>query len=377
MAKYWSYSTGRKGISRVRVYERSVSPVLYIEWTWEGERIQRALQDVAKHPVTDKKLAMQIAQDASRRLERDHNRAAHAAVFGAPSPDKTVAELLTELHKIRGKRWSRQHARDQESKRRWWTGKAGKLLVAGVTEAMVEALTADEAERRGWGAASLARYRRYMAEAMTFAVDKLKWLPPHHKLTALDIPKATGKSRAYSMDEIRRLLPALEAVDVRAGWIGHVAWQSGRRLGALRTFPTAGVDVRDGHTVLTFPGETDKARRTGEVVVVGKAHDLTVALLKTAGDHLLGDPPPTHETCIKVWLRGAEQAAGVPYVRGRGWHAIKRRYATETQGMVGRDRQSGTREDRLAQTYRQDELAPKMAVARQMADLLSDYGTTT
>jgi hypothetical protein len=176
------------------------------------------------------------------------------------------------------------------------------------------------------------------------------------------------------MDEVRRLLPALEAVDPRAGWIGHVAWQSGRRLRALRTLPTAGVAVHADHAVLTFPGATDKVRRTGEVVVVGRAHTLTRQLLETAGKHLLGDPPPTHETAIKVWLREAEDRAGIPHETGRAYHGLKRRYAGETDGMPSRDRQSGTTEARLRETYRPDELGPKRQVAEALNKML-DFDT--
>lgn len=368
---YWSYSCGRKGVSRVRVYERSVSAVLYVEWYWEGKRRQTSLATLAKHPVTDRHLAMQIAHKMSRALEQDHNRAAHAAVFGGPSVDKRLAELLAQVHKIRGRSWSQSHARTQETLRRYWLDRLGDVPLESITEAAVESITAEDAEREEWSPRTIGRYRQYLAECLTFAALKLKWLDPKHRLTALDIPKAPGESRPYSMAEVRALLPALEAVDPRAGWIGHVAWQSGRRLAALRTFPTAGVDTREGYTVLRFPGATDKARRTGEVVVVGRAHELTRTLLKTAGDHLLGDPPPSHETAIKVWLPAAEKAAGITHVRGRGYHGLKRRFATESQGMKGRDRQAGTREERLSQTYRQDELGPKRDVAEALAKLLA------
>lgn len=370
MAKYWSFSAGRKGVSRVRVYERSVSPVLYVEWTWKGERHQRSLRTTTGHPVTDKKLAKQIAHEMSRQLERDHHRAAHAAIFGEPTGEHTVADLLLKMHQIRTRSWSDGYRRNQETLRNFWVDRIGDLRLTDVTEAGIEAITADAAEEREWGPRSLGRYRQYMAEAMTFAAEKLKWIEPKYRLTALDIPKAKGKSLPYSLAEVRRLLPALEQVDPRAGWIGHVAWQSGRRLKALRTFPTAGVTTHKDHAVLAFPGATDKARQSGEVVVVGRALELTRKLLLTAGKHLLGDPPPTHETCIKHWLKEAEKAAGVPYVRGRGWHGLKRRYATETHGLTGRDKQAGTLEDRLSLTYRQDELAPKREVAEAQQKLL-------
>ena len=367
---YWSYSCGRKAVSRVRVYARSVSPALYVEWTWGGERHQRSLRTVTGHPVTDRKVAQQIAHEMSRNLEHDHNRAAHASVFGGSSMEKRLAELLARVHAIRGRTWSQQHSRTQETLRRYWLDRLGDVPLDSITEAMVEAVTAEDAEALHWSPRTVGRRRQYLAECMGFAALKLKWLDPRNQLTALDIPKPGGESRPYSMDEVRRLLPALEAVDLRAGWIGHVAWQSGRRLAALRTFPTAGVDPREDHTVLRFPGATDKARQTGEVVVVGRAHELTAALLSTAGEHLLGDPPPSHELAIKVWLRAAEGLAEIPHIQGRAFHGLKRRYATESHGLRGRDKQAGTLTSTLDRRYVQDDLAPKRQVAETLAKML-------
>lgn len=367
---YWSYSCGRKGVSRVRVYERSVSPSIYVEWMWQGQRRQRSLKSTTGHPVTDRRLAMQIAHEMSRNLERDHNRAARAAIFGQPGKDHTLAELLEKMHRIRGKMWSQQHARDQETKRRYWLDKLGNdTPLSAVTEGIVEAVTSDTAEDRDWSARSLQRHRLYIQEAYKFACEKLKWIEPRQMLTALDIPKANSTSKPYTLAEVRKLLPALESVDVRAGWMGHVAWQSGRRKKALRTFPATGADVRDGHTVLTFPGATDKVRKTGQVVVVGRAHELTAQLVETAGEHLLGDPPPTHEKADE-WLWEAEKIAGITHQTGRAWYGIKRRYAGESHGMVGRDKQAGVTEPRLAEIYRPDDLDPKRAVAEALNEML-------
>ncbi len=105
--------------------------------------------------------------------------------------------------------------------------------------------------------------------------------------------------------------------------------------------------------MVRFPGETDKARRTGEAAVVGlpERTDWTV---------------PSSDTCTD-WIAAAEELARVPHVSGRGWHGLKRLYATLTTGMVGADRQSGTRKETLESHYRQDVLEPKAEVARALA----------
>ena len=73
------------------------------------------------------------------------------------------------------------------------------------------------------------------------------------------------------------------------------------------------------------------------------------------------------------WRNEAEVLAGVDHVDGRAWHSFKRVYATVTQGIVGRDKQSGTTEKTLGGAYRQDWLDDKRVVAgvlenRRMAE---------
>jgi hypothetical protein len=142
-------------------------------------------------------------------------------------------------------------------------------------------------------------------------------------------------------------------------------------LSAIRTLPKTAVACYGDHSVLTFPGETDKARNTGEVVVVGRAHEITCELMAT-GSHayVLGTEPPTEETCIRQWLHKAEALAGIAHVKGRAWHGLKRRFATASRGFVGRAKQSGTREETLEREYVQDDHNPKLAVARALAKMV-------
>ena len=173
------------------------------------------------------------------------------------------------------------------------------------------------------------------------------------------------------MEEAQKLLPALEAVNWRAGWIGQVAFQTGRRLTAIRTLPKqrGWVTMHADHAVLRFPGETDKARNTGEALVTGRAFELTKRALRRWRT-------PSMEEC-QDWLRDAEEAAGVPHQTGRSWHGLKRLYATLARGHVGREKQSGTTGPTLDRVYVQDERDPKLALARMLAGKLSGTPTGT
>ena len=115
--------------------------------------------------------------------------------------------------------------------------------------------------------------------------------------------------------------------------------------------------------MLHFPGETDKARNTGEAVVYGRALELS---RRAAKRYRL----PTMGEC-QDWLRAAAKAAGVPHKKHRSWHGLKRLYATLGKGHIGRDKQSGTRDDTFDRVYVQDERDPKLELAKMLAGRLA------
>lgn len=366
----WRYSVGRKGVSRVTVFERPDATSIYVEW-WDDEgRHKAALKSVVGQPVTEREQAVEIAHKMSAAQERRRNQEA-AELLGLPTT-RTLDELLRALHMDRGSDWSDQYAKDQERYRAFWLEKLGKIRLTRVSAGMVERIVREENERRvkaederPWSPRTQGAVMRYLVDAFAFAQNKLKWIEDRHNLSAVTIPKPKSRSRAYSLEEAAKLLPALEAVDWRAGWIGHVAFLTGRRLTAIRKLPEreGWVTLHPEHAVLHFPGDTDKARNTGEAVVMGRA----LALTRRATE---GWTTPTMDEC-QDWIKAAEVAAEVPHRAYRGWHGLKRLYATLAKGHVGREKQSGTTGHTLDRVYVQDELGPKVELAKMLAGRLA------
>lgn len=180
---------------------------------------------------------------------------------------------------------------------------------------------------------------------------------------------------AYETVEVHTLLPALEELDLRAWVCGELAYIGGRRITAIRTLssscyrsesrimPGAGV-VEFG--VVTFPAKTDKARKKGEVYLVGPPKRAIEALLATTAVQTSGhlfpkgeldshEPPPLPitEKVLRRWLRQAEDECGVARVEGRSYHAFKRAFATDAEGSLeGASAQSGTTRETLLRIYR-------------------------
>lgn len=313
------------------------------------------LKDAENNRVTDFRLAKKIAVVMSARQQKKRNRLA-AEFFGVKSStEHTLSDLFDRRHADLGPSWSVKYAKSRELRKTFWLERLGEHTpLVRVTAAAVERVARD-----AQGALS-DRWRqdvlRYMVDSFAYAEKKLKWIDARHNLSAVTIPSVRGASKAYSLAEAKRLLPALAEVHPVAGWMGAVAFQTGRRIGAIRTLEPSDVERSGDMTVIRFPGETDKARRTGEAVVyVGPRTDWTVPAAEAALD----------------WLRAAEKAAGVATVPGRGWHGLKRLYATLTTGMSGADRQSGTRKETLEAHYRQDVLEPKAEVAKALVGRLT------
>lgn len=358
----WRYSTGKKGVNRVTVFERPDATNIFIEWWDDLGRHKQSLRTASGVPVTSREKAMEAADTMSAAQERKANQT-FGEMLGIPT-DRTLLDLLLRLHMDKAAEWSETYRKDQDRYRKFWETKLGAIPLVGVSSALVERVARD-----GYAKKPNARGKslRYIVDAFYYAERKLKWIEPRHNLSAVNIPKPRTESNAYTEAEAKKLLPALEAVDWRAGWIGWVACLTGRRLTAIRTLPKQrGWFTDEGdHGVLFFPGETDKARNTGEALVWGRALELT---RRAAKRYVV----PEMDACRR-WIEAAEKAAGVPHKTKRGWHGFKRLYATMAKGHAGRAKQSGTRDDTLDRVYVQDERDPKLALAKMLAGRLAGH----
>lgn len=382
----WRYTTGRKGFNRVTVYERESGGPLQVEfWTVgpERRRVQRSLRYVNRAPVYDKELAMQIA-DAMSLAQAKHQgaRTAHA-LLGRPEP-RTLGELLKEYHAAKEARWSYHHDRTQRKIRDYWLDALGRdARIDEVTERIAERLIHAEAARSKWKPRTIGKHLKYLQAAFNFAVKKLKWLPPEKALTALEIPAPRGESRAYTRAEARKLLPKAVKRDLRCGAAAWIAYDTGRRINAIRTLTVDAFSKVDAqHGVIAFPGATDKARMAGVAVLSPEATRVVERLMQTpavkasgklfpSGD--LNDPAAKRFTVsdgqLTDWLHEAEEAAGVPTIHRRAYHGLKRRYATDSKfDRETAGKQSGTDPQTLSRVYLQDELDDKIAFVKALAE---------
>src|SRR5690606_36605449 len=238
--------------------------------------------------VLDRKIAMAAADRLAGLLEQHTRKDQMTTLLGLPEP-RTLGQLLADYHAKRGAKWSASNRRSMDAMREFWERRLGSETdvrrLAGMA-AEIEAIARSEAKRRKWSPRTEAKYLKYLITAVNYGQKKLKWYGPDHNLSAVDVPRADGFVQPYTNDEIRRLLVALEQVDLRAAVAGWIAYTSLRRISAIRTLPLSAWRPvpAEGETpvgFIRFPRTTDKAKKQGEPAVAGRAVELIDALAQT------------------------------------------------------------------------------------------------
>lgn len=377
----WRYAVGSKTVNRVTVYQRGDSPNLYVEWYDDEGRHQESLRTATGKPITDKTLAMAVADRMAADQERKRNNEFGTMVFGSGG-NHTLKELLERLHEDKARKWRDSTKKGQLNFKRFWLGKLGdEFRIRSWTGPQIERIVARAAKAEKWSPRTEGSYLRYIIDAAYYAQKKLKWLTEDQNLSAVEIPDPASEGVPYSEAEVAKLLPALRSVDPRAGLVGDAYWQAGRRLNATKTLRASQVRFDGAYAVLAYARGTDKAKKKGEAVLAGRAVGNLRKLMETPAVRASGLLCPEGELSSrrakreverserfhKVWLPAAEQAAGIAHIAGRGFHGLKRAFATEAGDQDAAALQSGTTGQTLEAVYRTAKLEPKKKLAQHMA----------
>lgn len=336
--KEWSYAAGEKGRNRVRVFERS--GVIYADaQDGSGGRIRKSLghNDRTRAKRQADEMAAQIAR-SSFALRADDLRL-------GPLFDKYLGEVTP------GKAKSSQGS-DQRSARLFEKFLGRECKVATLS-------------RRDWdgfirarGSGQLRPSQSHRAAGIAAIDNDLKWLMAVLNWAEtwrdasgqplLDRNPLRGLPRPHEKNPQRPLLSeeqyqAMLAVADEVGWRGKVvlvlAWETGHRIRAILKLRWS--DISPDFRRIRWRSENDKIRWEHEVPITAQAAEalrFAQRMVPGIGDAWVLPNPRNalgHWNYLQArdWWYKAERLAGIPRVPAMGWHACRRRFATDLKNI--------------------------------------------
>jgi len=330
-----AYSAGEWGRNRVRVFPDPKTGFFQIEWRENGRRLTRSL----KH------------RDWSRAKRQADEAAADFAMLqpnGKAEAEPLTLERLFDIYEeevtpTKAKRTQERdrvamrmfldflgpHRRPETLSQRDWdrfirARRAGRVGPSGkpVSNRMIECDLRFLVAILNWAARSRDEQGRLLLAS--------------NPLKGLKAPVEKNPTRVVLSDEeYRALLKVARRVDWRFYVALVLAHETGHRIGAIRKLQWADIDI-EGRTI-RWRAEHEKTGYEHRTPATEKA----IAALEEALDRnsARGKAPVLPSTqdpaiCVRRWMlddrwRKAERLAGLEPKRGRGWHSLRRKFASD------------------------------------------------
>lgn len=339
----FSYITGEKGRNRVRVFEDPRSGLLYLEVRSEGSKKRIALGH------RDREAARAKAEEVALKLRTDDGLVRH---------EVTLAELfdnyLREVTPTKGK------GKQLHDKR----VAAMALQILGANH-LVHQLTHRDAARfvlerrrrgdmRGGVRKGKPVGERIVGYDLTWIVSAFNWgtrggLLDRNPFSGFRTPRNQSPKRpVVNEEQYQSLLGVAATIDPFSRSLLVLVHETGHRISAVRHLRWSDVEFRTPNPRVTWRAEVDKIRQGHTTPLSDNAVKELHALWKarpTIGDGWLfpspGDPAqPVSRHLARDWWERMQKAAQLPVEPGRGWHSLRRKFATELKGAPLRDLQA-------------------------------------
>jgi integrase len=281
----------------------------------------------------------------------------------------TLSHLLTKYHDSRkAGTWSSGHKRDQERARKFWLEAFGDDRPChAITADEIETVAQARASQDGWTVRTHRKYLKYLRAAGRFGRRKAGLFPDLNvdPWASVDLPTEGQAPRerpvdsaemVYAPEQVAKLCRTDPGVDWRVTLAANIAADTDRRIGSIRFLRTADVTVQPGRVWLTFAGASDKGRKASEVPVTADTFNLVLQALERpevqahgwllpggregklrgssahwGGFDITGSAGPIRK------LHDAEDKLGIPRVKGRAYHGLKRAHVSASYEEAGGD----------------------------------------
>ena len=327
--KRWSFSTGERGRNRVRAFMHPVTGRIFLEFTDNGRRTRIALghQDTEAAKAKAEELATALRRGA-------------IPAGAAPTLDQLFDIYVREVTPQKGPSGQRHDRRTA-------------ALFLGFFGADQKAAALN---RRDWD-----RYIRWRRNGpgsprdrtiqgdLRFLYTVLNWavragLLDRNPLVGCPWPRELSPRRPIMTEaEYHQLLSVASTIEPRFALALVLANETGHRISAIRQLRWSDVDLQQG--TIRWRAQHDKIGFEHETPVspaAAMALERTRPVALAVGDAWVFPSPadpvkPCSVFIMQDWWQRAEAAAGLTHVRGRGWHSLRRKFATEMKSMPLRD----------------------------------------
>ncbi len=332
-----SYSAGEWGRNRVRVFSDPRTGIMQVEWRKDGRKMRRSLghRDWGRA----KRQADEIAAGLAEAVVAN-------AAEAEPEPLtlKTLFDIYGEEVTPSKSRRSRNHDRAMMRTFLRFFGKHRKAATLSQRD-WDRFIRARRAGRAGGSQRPVSN--RTVEYDLKFLLAVLNWaaksrdeegrlLLESNPLRGLTLPKEKNPTRVIlTQAEYEALLRVAGDVNWRFRVALVLAHETGHRIGAIRQLRWSDIDL-DARTI-RWRGEHEKTgyeHRTPVTVMVAAVLEEARRRNPGIGDAPVMPAPKDPFTCmsrslVRAWWKRAERFAGLEPKRGRGWHSLRRKFASD------------------------------------------------
>lgn len=323
----WTWSTGERGINRVRVFTHPKSGRLCLEWAdvdLAGHRTVRTSSLGHANPTRAKREA--IAKAAELALQ--------APTSGVVTLGQLFESYEREVTPRKGVR-TREHDRcaSQLFLGLWGVQRDVMTLDHRDWQAFIDARRSGDVRPEGKDRKPVGN--RAIEHDLRFLLSVLRWAKirneiPSVPLEGFALPKSKSPKRPVMTQGVfDAMLAVADRVHPLTRLALVLASETGHRAGAIRQLRWSDINFDAG--VIRWREESDKMGRAHETPLSAGARAVAAAY-RGIGEACLfpGDRGGSiTRDAFRYWWDQCEALAGIEKEPGRGWHSLRRRFATE------------------------------------------------
>lgn len=335
--KYWSYSAGERGRNRVRVFEDHKSGYLVLEWR---EKISDGVYTRRRSTLghRDQRLAKQAADDIAAQID----------VAGTESREELTLQKLFEkyLRERSSMKSSRKRKHDHRCAQMFlrFFGGDRKVLSLNVRDwdGFIEARRSGRA-----GPGSRTVGNRQIEYDLRLLLAVLNWattaanrdgqtLLPYNPLKGFRLPVEKNPARpVLTENQYGSLLKVSSRIDWRFRLALILAHETGHRIGSIRKLMWSDVDLegvrihwRAADDKIGFDHKTPMSKVALDALMEEQRRHPAIGATWIFPAPKNPQEPCSHDLMGKWWRR-AEKLAALEPVKRRGWHSLRRKFASE------------------------------------------------